>query len=286
MTNRKTQSVPGELDRALLEDLLLKPHGPLAGLAVLERIDSTNTYLVEAYRADPAMVLPVVAVAEHQTHGKGRVGRTWQTPAHSALTASLIAPMAAPPSQRSWIPLLAGLAVVRALRSTLGVAAVSKWPNDILVNTDQPELPGWLTLRKLGGLLVEMVDQDTVVIGVGLNVDLAAADLPVQTATSLRLIGCLNLDRSMLLASFAQSFAQIFGTWQEHGWDIVQSGLREELLAISGTVGATVRVELAQSRTLVGEAVGLAPDGGLEVRDEQGETHTVYSGDVYHLRLH
>lgn len=286
MTNLPLPSQVPPLDQELLESLLLRPHGPLAGLTVLDAVGSTNTHLVQQLAAaGSSFVLPAVAVAEFQTDGKGRSGRVWQTPLGSALTASLISKIAAPIHARSWIPMLAGLAVVTALRSTLGVDAVSKWPNDILVPTEEPDLEGWVNLRKLGGILVEVAETDTVVIGVGLNVTMTREQLPVPSATSLYLIGCQNLDRNMLLASFAQSFTQIFETWADHEWDIEASGLKGELAAISATLGSDVRVELTDGTTLFGKAVAFAADGGLEVEDVRGATQTVRSGDVYHLRL-
>ena len=286
MTNLPLPTEVPPLDQELLESLLLRPHGPLAGLTVLDAVGSTNTHLIQQLAAaGSSFVLPAVAVAEFQTDGKGRSGRVWQTPLGSALTASLIAKIEAPIHTRSWIPLLVGLAVVTALRSTLGVNAVSKWPNDILVPTEEPDLDGWVNLRKLGGILVEVVDADTVVIGVGLNVTMTREQLPVPSATSLYLIGSQNLDRNMLLASFAQSFAQIFETWADHNWDIDSSGLKDELVGISATLGSDVRVELTDGTILLGKAVALGSDGALEVVDSSGATHTVRSGDVYHLRL-
>lgn len=286
MTNLPLPTEVPPLDQELLESLLLRPHGPLAGLTVLDAVGSTNTHLIQQLAAaGSSFVLPAVAVAEFQTDGKGRSGRVWQTPLGSALTASLISEIKAPIHTRSWIPLLVGLAVVTALRSTLGVDAVSKWPNDILVPTEEPDLDGWVNLRKLGGILVEVADADTVVIGVGLNVTMTREQLPVPSATSLYLIGCQNLDRNLLLASFAQSFAQIFETWADHNWDIETSGLKNELVRNSATLGSDVRVELTDGTILLGKAVALATDGGLEIVDTSGATHTVRSGDVYHLRL-
>lgn len=289
MTNHCESSVPvsHELDSDLLQALLVAPHGPLAQLLVLDSVDSTNTYLSQIFAATQGdLALPAVVVARDQTGGRGRSGRDWVTPPDSALTASLMTAAGPPLEARSWLPLVAGLAVVTALRSTLGVMAVAKWPNDILVPTNEPDLPGWLHLRKLGGILVEVVDAETVIIGLGLNVSMQRAQLPVATATSLAIIGCQSQDRNMLLASFAAAYVQILSTWRDHDWDIAASGLLAELQAVSATVGSEVRVELTNGHAFVGQATGFAPDGGLTVVTEGGETHIVRSGDVYHLRLH
>ena len=102
-----------------------------------------------------------VLVAEEQTAGRGRSGRTWVSQPGASLTFSvLLRPASVPPSARGWLPLLTGVAVAAGVRSAAGVAARLKWPNDILVGD-----------RKLAGILAEQsADGDAVVIGVGLNV--------------------------------------------------------------------------------------------------------------------
>ena len=275
------------LDYELLHSFLVTPHGPLKYLEVLDQVDSTNTYLADKLAASPeADLLPALVVAEAQTAGRGRSGRTWQTSVGTSLICSVALTTQVPPERRSWLPLMAGLAVVRALRSTLGVPAVAKWPNDILVPTGAENLPGWLHLRKLGGILVQGVGPDTYVVGLGVNVTTARADLPVATATSLVLAGVRDLNRNMLLTSFATSVTEIMAQWRAAGGDPEAAGLVAEIAAVSATIGARVRVELVGGAELVGTATGLAPDGGLKVLDDGGETHVVHAGDVYHLRLH
>ena len=112
-------------------------------------------------------------VAEEQTAGRGRLGRSWSSMPGASLTFSvLLRPAGVPAARRGWLPLLAGVAVASAVRSVASVDAVLKWPNDVLVGD-----------RKLAGILAEQSpDGSAVVIGTGLNVAAPAGALPVSAA--------------------------------------------------------------------------------------------------------
>lgn len=120
---------------------------------MVDQVESTNTALREAATAAPGDWPHLsVLVAEHQTAGRGRAGRSWSTPRGSALTASILLRPAVPPDRLAWLTLLTGLAVVRALDiPRVGL----KWPNDLLVTDAGPHRPDWGTARKLGGILTE-----------------------------------------------------------------------------------------------------------------------------------
>jgi len=143
---------------------------------VFDRLGSTN----DEVRERPALWR--VVVAEQQDAGRGRLGRTWTTTPGTSLAVSVLVP--APASGASWVPLLAGLAVHRAVEQVAGVETALKWPNDVLVPGDGD--------RKLAGLLCEWT-QAGIVVGLGLNVDTARAELPLDTATSLRAAGATSL---------------------------------------------------------------------------------------------
>ena len=161
---------------------------------------STNADLLHEARAGAAEGL--VLVAETQTAGRGRLGRSWSSPPRAALACSvLLRPAAVPPAARGWLPLLTGIAVAAALRAEAGVPAGLKWPNDVLVAD-----------RKIAGILAEAHD-DAIVVGIGLNVTLTAAELPVPGATSLLLEGAACLDRERLLAAMLTGLADRYGTW-------------------------------------------------------------------------
>jgi BirA family transcriptional regulator, biotin operon repressor / biotin---[acetyl-CoA-carboxylase] ligase len=280
---------PGDrfpLDSTLLRDLLVSPDGPLARLTIVEQSESTNSELAAAVAQDPAAwPAPALLVAEHQVAGRGRAGRVWETPARAALTCSLLTRPLVLRDHLSWLPLLAGLATVTALRSTLGVHAVVKWPNDVLVPTDLPAIEGWGSMRKIAGILTEALPDGGVIIGVGINVSQASEELPVPTATSLSQVGAATTDRAVILTALAESTVSVLRRWNAVGGDVVASGLADEAAQISATIGSPVRVVLSDGATLSGVAKGYAGDGALLVEDTEGVITQVHSGDVYHLRL-
>ena len=271
-----------------LADLLVAPHGPLARLEVVAESASTNSELAAAVAADPAAwPAPALLVAEHQVAGRGRSGRAWQTPARTALTGSLLVRPDVPRERLSWLPLLAGLATVRCLRATAGVEAVVKWPNDVLVPAPGAvaEVAGWGTYRKVAGILCELLPDGGAIVGVGLNVLQVEDELPVPSATSLALVGAATTDREVLLTALEESFAQTLGRWQDAGGDAAEAGLAGECAEVSATLGAHVRVDLTGGGQVTGEAYGFGPDGSLLVREQDGTTRVLHSGDVHHLRL-
>lgn len=261
-----------------------------ARVEVVETSRSTNADLVAAVRADPAAwPAPSALVAEHQTAGRGRAGRSWETPARAGLTVSVLLRPRVPADALGWLPLLAGLAVVRAV-SDGGVTAAVKWPNDVLLPAVDT-IAGLGLYRKVAGILAEVVPGTTgqeapaVVLGIGLNVSQSADELPVPTATSLALAGYPRPDRTDVLVRLLGEVHAVVRRWEQAGGDAAAAGLLEEYAAVSATLGTRVRAELAGGAdVLEGEAVGLDGSGALVVRSESGEERAVTAGDVWHLR--
>lgn len=285
-----TTAAHGPLDRALLGELLLQPAGPLARLEVLDAVDSTNSYLAREVERDPgAWPVPTLVVAEHQTAGRGRLDRSWQTPPGSALTASLLLEPVTPRETWSWLPLLGGLGTVHALRATAGIGAVLKWPNDILVApADATDMFGWGRWRKLGGILTEVLPDGKVVVGLGLNVSQTADELPVSSATSIALCGPRVGEpptREVLLDALAEAISEVLGRWTDAGGDVAAAGLDADVTGVLATAGQEVRVLVSGGREIRGRAVGLGPVGELVVEIASGEFEAVTSGDVQHIRV-
>lgn len=263
-----------------------------ARVEVVETSPSTNADLVAAVRADPAAwPAPSALVAEHQTAGRGRAGRSWATPARAGLTVSVLLRPQVPAETLGWLPLLAGLAVVRTV-SDGGVTAAVKWPNDVLLPAADT-VAGLGPYRKVAGILAEVVpapavagaDAPAVVLGIGLNVSQSADELPVPTATSLALAGHPRPDRTDVLVRMLGEVHAVVRRWERAGGDVAAAGLLEEYTAVSATLGTRVRAELAGGAgVLEGEAVGLDGSGALVVRPESGEERAVTAGDVWHLR--
>lgn len=263
-------------------------------VVVVPRTASTSTDLATAARADPdAWPDRSVLVAGHQAAGRGRAGRTWETPPGTALTVSVLLRPGTGADRLGWVPLLAGLAVVRAVNETAGVRAAVKWPNDVLVPApDGAGLEGWGAWRKVAGVLAEVVVPDpapagsapavppapAVVVGIGVNVSQAAEDLPVPSAASLRGVGA-DVDRTVLLGVLVRHLVELDDRWRAE-----DASLAADVAAVCATLGAAVAVDLPGGTVLAGTAAGLADDGALVVVDAGGRRHEVHAGDVRHVR--
>ena len=251
----------------------------LPGLTVevVDEAGSTNALVAERGHAGAGQGL--VVVAEHQTAGRGRLDRSWESPARSALTFSVLLRPAAPPHSWPWLPLLAGYAVSKALRAA-GFEASVKWPNDVLLGPrDGPS-------RKVAGILVERIETGSgpaAVVGVGLNVGMTAEELPVPEATSLAVAAEGEPpDRTDLLVAVLQTLWEAYSAW-EAGEELAGMRLAESYVAACATVGSDVRVELPSGERLTGRATGVDPSGRLLV-ERDGLRTAVSAGDVVHVR--
>lgn len=237
---------------------------------VLDTAPSTN--VVVADRARDGAPHGLVVVAEHQTAGRGRLDRTWETPARAALTLSVLLRPTRPAGVWPWLPLLAGHAVATALHE-LEVPAVLKWPNDVLV----ADTPGEREAKVAGILLerIETTDGAAAVLGIGVNVTTTRDELPVETATSALLATGSAPDRTDLLLALLAGLAREYDAWQGGADD----ALRASYTAACVTVGRDVRVDLPGGEVLTGRADGIDEGGRLLV----GGT-AVGAGDVVHVR--
>ncbi|MFL6169635.1 MAG: biotin--[acetyl-CoA-carboxylase] ligase [Ornithinibacter sp.] len=230
-------------------------------MEVFDRLGSTNDEVRE--RPAPWRVV----AAEQQDAGRGRLGRAWTTTPGTSLAVSVLVPP--PASGASWVPLLAGLAVHRAVTEVAGVATALKWPNDVLVPGDGD--------RKLAGLLCEWTEAG-VVVGLGLNVDTARSDLPLDGATSLRAAGVPGVDRASLLTAYLVHLARVLGEDAGPG-----GATQQAYVAACATVGREVEAHEPGGVVRRGVATGVDDAGRLTVRSPEG-AWVVSAGDVVHLR--
>jgi BirA family biotin operon repressor/biotin-[acetyl-CoA-carboxylase] ligase len=264
---------PG-LDGPALSAALTRDSGLWRSLEVVQEIGSTNAALVAAGAADEAE--GAVLVAEHQVSGRGRLDRVWTSPPRAGLTVSFLLRPDVPAARRGWLPLLTGVALAEAVGEVTGVRASLKWPNDLLA----------LDGRKLAGILAESVPSSAapmaVVVGVGLNVSTTAAELP-DTGTSLARVTGATVDRAPVLLGFLRAVERRYRRWTAALGDPVSSGLAQDYLAWSSTVGAEVVVGLPDGSTLQGRATAVDWDGRLVVATPEGQVELA-SGDVRHVR--
>ncbi|MER6460422.1 biotin--[acetyl-CoA-carboxylase] ligase [Streptomyces sp. NPDC001228] len=265
------------LGAAGLRRSLVRDGGLYRDIEVVERTGSTNSDLVARAEAEGAAE-GTVLVAEEQTSGRGRLDRRWTAPPRSGLFFSvLLRPAGVPVARWGWLPLLTGVAVATGLARVAGVDTALKWPNDLLVTVGGEE-------RKAGGILAERAGEDAVVVGVGINVSLGAAELPVPQAGSLALAGAVSTDRDPLLRAVLRSLEDWYGRWRAADGDPAASGLQETYAAGCATLGRAVRAELPGDRALVGEAVAVDGDGRLVIATKEGVQEPVGAGDIVHLR--
>ncbi len=208
----------------------------------------------------------VVVLADEQTGGRGRLDRAWAAPSGGVWLSAVCRPDL-PPAQVPVYTLAAAVATTEAVREC-GVDASIKWPNDVLVGEGDVE-------RKLAGILTEMEGEadrvSWVVVGVGLNANVDAADVP-ETATTIReQVG--DVDRADLTRDVLERFhdlrsnpESVLPAWQD----------------LAGTLGKRVRVETPGGE-VVGEAVDVEFPGTLVVETDDGEKR-VSAGDCEHLR--
>jgi BirA family biotin operon repressor/biotin-[acetyl-CoA-carboxylase] ligase len=235
-----------------------------------DELPSTNTALVEEARAGAPEGL--VLVADHQTAGRGRLGRTWSAEPGTALLVSVLLRPPLPVDEVPLVLMAAGLAACDGVEAAAGFRPRLKWPNDLVVDD-----------RKLAGLLSEAAGagEPAVILGLGVNVARAAYPAALAAdAISCEEAAARPVERSELLIGFLRAL--------EGRYAAVLGGTRDATLAAyradSATLGRRVRVELTAGTALEGEATRLADDGRLVVTDAGGSEHLINVGDVKHLR--
>jgi BirA family biotin operon repressor/biotin-[acetyl-CoA-carboxylase] ligase len=206
-----------------------------------------------------------VAATDHQTAGRGRLGRTWEAPAGSSVLASVLLH---PPADRAWaeLSLVGGVAAAQAVEDATGLSVQVKWPNDVMLDR-----------RKVAGVLAEARD-GVVVLGIGMNVNQTRSELPLGAATdpaSLRTVTGSSFGVAELLGSLLARLEASYDAWVAGGLEAIYM----ELGSRNFLFGRRVRVD---GRDGTGGVIGR--DGRLEVHLEDGETLHVESGEVEYAR--
>lgn len=229
-----------------------------ADVREFESIGSTNTYLLGEARAGAAQGM--VAVADHQTAGRGRLGRSWTAPPGTSLLVSVLLRPTHLASDRRYLTTAAfALAAAQACEAVAGVVPEIKWPNDLMVGD-----------RKLAGILAE-TERDAVVVGMGINVGSAPPG-----GISVEELAGRPVDRGEMLTATLEAFE---GWYRDPNPQRVVSAYREAC----ATIGRHIRVELPNGQ-LTGRAQSIDDRGHLVVRTDAGALVDLASGDVVHVR--
>jgi len=252
----------------------IRPRTKRLGHDVAHHAEVPSTMALARGRAQAGAPEGLVVVADRQTAGQGRRGRTWTT-VGSSLHATLLLRPKVPADHLSLLPLAAGVALVEAARKLLRLDLRLKWPNDVLYGG-----------RKLGGVLVDAVytgsnTPDFVLVGLGVNGDARPSDFPRDlqlSATSLSDAAGRHVCLPALLKLFLEAF--------EPRYEELRAGEATRVWALAkgylSTLGKNVRVHTGDG-VIQGQAIDLGPDGELLVRSEHG-VHAVRSGDCEELR--
>lgn len=259
----------------LTPDLIRKRlKGNLFGKRVYHffKTDSSNRVAMDlAYvgEAEGAVIL-----AEEQTAGRGRAGRSWHSERGTGLYFSLLLRPQLSPVQAPLLTMLAGLSAHAAIEAQTGLSAELKWPNDLLLGG-----------KKIGGILTEMHAEPNlvrfVVVGIGLNANQEKFPAELSSvATSLRLESGRPQSRLELAVRLLSQFETDYNRFLREGAAFVV----ERFQAVSSFAnGKRVRVETGRT-TYQGTTAGLSPEGLLLVKKDDGSTVTVIAGDVTEVR--
>ena len=229
-------------------------------VSVFQSLTSTQSELIGKENLQHGEVF----VTEFQSAGRGRIDRTFEATESSALLFSLYLEPKRNKMEWSAIPLLAGLSLVNALSNLDEKLETNlKWPNDLLIGE-----------RKVAGILAE-ARPDGVIVGIGLNVEMVKSELPVPTATSLKLENFAELNRNVILSEILTNLALTIELW-ESGSNIGFEQYRQ----VSSTLGKEVEVHLPSGEIISSRATGITDVGELQLANGA----RVNVGDVIHLR--
>lgn len=247
----------------------------------LREIDSTNTYAKKA--AQEGCEDGTVVIADRQTAGKGRMGRTWESAGQKGIWMSVVLRPEIPPEEVQIITLGASVAVVKAIKKATGLPAGIKWPNDIVIEG-----------KKVCGILTEMsCEQDKVnyvIAGIGLNVNHNPEDFPEDLRSravslkayaeekGLEIAGILPLGllkRSDIIKEIAMEFENVYFDINKGNSEWIIEQWREH----SHTLGCNVKVDI-KGVSYTGTAVDITNEGRLVVNCDDGTVREVMSGEV------
>ncbi|WP_428100056.1 biotin--[acetyl-CoA-carboxylase] ligase [Candidatus Rariloculus sp.] len=241
-------------------------------LEVFTELESTNRYLLDKRAPEPGEL--AACVAEHQSAGRGRRGRSWHAPLGAGVCLSAAWSFRETPPELAALSLAVGVVVRRVLRCEAGIEIDLKWPNDLVWDD-----------RKLGGILVELTAEAQgrchVVVGLGINVamsqdllerisDWSAGAVDLMQATAGR-----APRRTMLVTELIDALKALFADYERRGF----APYRDEWRSADYLRGKPVRVDEALHST-IGTAGGISADGALLLETDKGSLRRVISGDV------
>jgi BirA family biotin operon repressor/biotin-[acetyl-CoA-carboxylase] ligase len=238
-----------------------------------EIADSTNTVAMEL--EDKEAIHGTVVIAESQTGGRGRMGRTWVSPPGGNIYLSVLLRPSLNARDAPVLTILAAVACCRALKDSTDLPIEIKWPNDLMIS--DKKVGGILTETKsMGGMILYAV------LGIGINVNLDADHFPPEIrtiATSLRNETAQEFSRTILIANVLNELDSWYTLFTERG----KQPLLDEWRRLSSTLGRPVEVTVGKE-VVEGVAEDINGEGMLVLRLPSGTTTVISAGDVTHVR--
>ena len=237
-----------------------------------ESLSSTND---KAYKlAVDGAPEGTIVIADEQTKGKGRLGRSWHSPPDSGVYLSCILRPEIVPNEVSKITLVAAVSVVKAVRELSSLRALIKWPNDIIISD-----------KKTGGVLTELKGEadkvNFVILGIGINVNTPRKRLPADgTSIKEESKSTADFSRVEFIKILLQILDEEYAKFKKVGF----RPLRSELKSYSCTLGRLVKITTSHKGKFQGKAIDINKDGALVVRSDTGSQGIFLSGDVALVR--
>jgi len=238
----------------------------LASLDVFAEIDSTNSYLMQTIGPEPGKIS--IAATSNQTAGRGRHGKTWQSPPGSGLCLSVAYTFAAQPDNLPALTLVLGLGAVDALEELGATGIEIKWPNDLVARE-----------AKLGGILTEVQQNSagsvTIVAGIGINVDLQDRLDLGRSVVDLKSICDVTPGHEKVAGKIVTHLLQAFIDFEEQGFGAAAGRWAQ----YDWLLGRAIMVDTAD-RQFKGVGAGVADDGALLVDTPESGIRPVSSGTI------
>lgn len=268
--NNKGYRVINYPDKFVVDELayLLENSSLVEEIYVYDTIDSTNK---EAKRmATSGKINTAVFIAEEQTVGKGRRGRTWVSPKGTGIYMSLLLRPNINPNNASMLTLIAGLAVSKAISLVTSLECMIKWPNDLVLNN-----------KKVCGILTEMSSEidyvNYVIVGIGMNINLDMIDKELEDkATSLKIEGNEIYNRKSILVHTIKEFEKLYQQFlKTESLDFIL----DEYNARCINIGKKVKIE-NKAEVIIAQTKAVTSKGALLVETENNELMSIQSGEV------
>ncbi|TYP77728.1 biotin--[acetyl-CoA-carboxylase] ligase [Paenibacillus methanolicus] len=261
----------GRPSRLTMPELLGKLQGTtlVSGIKLYESVDSTQNLAHKL--AEEGADEGTLVIAEQQTSGRGRMGRSWVSPAGKGVYMSMVLRPNLPLQFAPQLTLLTAVALCRALKELVPAEIGIKWPNDLLIGG-----------KKISGILLESSAEDErirhVIMGIGISVNLTEEDYPAdlaEIATSLRIASGETVDRADVIGAFVKQFEHLYRLYLREGFATIQS--LWEALAVTLHKPAKL---MTPGGAVEGVPISLTDSGALLVRLADGTELPVFSAEA------